>query len=551
MLRSIRIQNYALIENLEVGLKSGFSAITGETGAGKSIMLEALSLVLGARANYNSIRYGEDKCVVELEAEYQSQRINDLLKSWELDLLDVLILRRELSSSKRSRAFINDTPVTLQQLTEIGRHLVDLHGQQENIALQTANYQIQQLDRFAGHRDLLEEYRTKYKTWKGFVKKRDELSAQIDQLRKDRDYFEFQFNELDEAKLNKEEYESLEDNLNQLEHAEEIAEALTGASALLESDEVGVLSQLRNLESQLRDVSRFAENLRELKERVSSASIELNDVLKEIEDAQQNLEVNPEQLDFLRERMDIYNKLMHKHGLADFSELLALRDEFEEKLKQVEHIDDDLSSLEKEVEQAFKMVQKSGAELSKSRSEAAKNFSELLTERIHSLGMPKGAIQIQLTPKEEPASDGLDRVEFRFNANAKDHLVPISEVASGGEISRVMLAIKSLLKDSNEDFTVVFDEIDTGVSGEVASKIGLLMKSIGQQSQVLAVTHLPGVAAKADSHLKMFKSEQNGKVSSSAQYIEGEQRVEELASMFSGDSKSDAALESARSMLKA
>lgn len=549
MLRSLRIHNYALIERLDLQFQGRFTAITGETGAGKSILLEALALVLGSRAHYQSIRYGEQKCSVELEATYDKDSIDPLLDAWELDKLDTVILRRELSASKRSRAFINDTPVTLAQLTEVGRGLVDLHGQQENIALQTSGYQIEQLDRFAKNGDRVNKYSDVFKKWKQLTREKAAMEAREEQLRKDKDYYQFQFNELEEARLEQEEYDTLEERLNELEHGEEIQEALSLSISTMDEEGVGVLSQLSRLEQMLGEVGRYSEGLQQLKDRMTSSTIELRDLLNELEAVAGKTEADPKQLGYLRDRMDTYNKLIHKHGLSDFSELVALRADFENKLKEAESFEEDQAALDKELARAFADVAKLGGELSKIRMDTSKKFGEQLTDQIRGLGMPKGCVRLDVSKREEPKQDGFDGVDFMFNANASKPLVPLAEVASGGEISRVMLAIKSLIRQDASDFTVIFDEIDTGVSGEVAAQIGKLMKSIGNHTQVIAVTHLPGVASKADTHLKVFKSDNKGKVTSNARYISEEERVAELASMFSGDAKSEAAMESARTML--
>ncbi len=549
MLQSLRIRNYALIQQADIDLQSGFTAITGETGAGKSILLEALSLVLGARANYQSIRYGENKCYVELEASYQSSEIEELLKAWELDSAETILLRRELNSSKRSRAFINDTPVTLQQLTEVGRKLVDLHGQQENIALQTSGYQIQQLDHFATNEGLVTDYQQCFKHWKSLVRQKAEMEARAEQLRKDKDYFAFQFNELEEAKLDAEEYNSLEDQLGQLEHAEEIQGTISQAVQLMDDAESGLLEQLRRVEHLLSDVSRYSTDINSLKERAGSCSIELRDILAELEDVASKTEADPQQLEFLRDRMDTYNKLLHKHGLSELEELIQLRDSFDEKLRAAENFEEDQAAISEAVTKSREELDTFGQKLSANRQKAAVQFGKHLTAQIRELGMPKGCVEVKVSRGEEARADGFDEVVFLFNANASEPLVPLANVASGGEISRVMLAIKSLNQSVSGDFTVIFDEIDTGVSGEVAAQIGKLMKSIGAKSQVIAVTHLPGVASKADVHLKVFKTDQNGTVVSNARYISQDERVEELASMFSGDARSEAALESARTML--
>lgn len=549
MLKRLSISNYALIKRAEVDFHSGFTVVTGESGAGKSIMLEAVGLLLGARANFSTVRKGEAKCFVEATFSMDNKAVHALLGEHHLDQLKDLIVRRELTAEGRSRAFVNDTPVNVAVLKELGRLLIDLHGQQENLALQTAHYQCQQLDQYSESRTLHSTYSTAYQSWKQAQRQLDDLRDAAAQVRKDQDYFQFQHEELSALSFDAEAHATLEGELNELEHAGEILSTLGKISQILTEEQYGALESLRSASSESDALSQHSHSLKDIHERLKSAHIELSDLNNEVERVMDNIEVNPNRLEEVREKLDDYNRLMHKHGVSTLEDLKAVFDEYALKLEGIESFDSEIDRLERKVAQARAEALKLAQDLSSQRRKAKPGFEKALLEQVHQLGMPKAHFELAIETRDELGVLGLDRIEMRFNANGKDHLSPLQEVASGGEVARLMLALKSIVSRSSESMTMIFDEIDTGVSGEVAKRIGQLMKALGTKAQIISVTHLPGVAAKGDQHLKIYKEEQEGSVVSNLLHLQPGQRVEELAAMFSGDQLTEASLESARNLL--
>jgi len=548
MLRKLQITNYALIDKAEIDFMPGFSVLTGESGAGKSIMLEALLLVLGSRANFNSIRNGEQKCSVEAEFESISASTIELLRNNQLDVLDSLILRRELTREGRSRAFVNDTPVNLNIMKELGRTLVDLHGQQENLALQTQSYQCRQLDIFCDGASMQALFESRFTHWNNVRKQKERLIEQCAKVRKDQDYLEFQLEELSEINLEPTQYEALGEEIKSLEHSEDIIITLNRLLNIM-NDENGINTQLSYSVNESNSLSSISSELREINNRLRSAQIELSDLTLEVERMLNSTEVNPERLNVIRENIDAYNRLFHKHSVKSIEELALLKAEYEDRLGKIANQEDELIALEKEEQQVYLELQKIGQQLHKMRAAFIPEFESLLMAQVQKLGMPKAHFKIKLEPLKEPQSNGFDSIEMLFNANGSDHLNPLQAVASGGEIARLMLALKGIQSKSKDSLTMVFDEIDTGVSGEVAKRIGQLMKTLGEKAQIISVTHLPGVAASGDHHLKIYKIEQNNKTLSRVNYLDDKSRIEELAGMFSGNKLNEASLESARNLL--
>lgn len=550
MLKKLSISNYALIASTEVEFDAGFTVITGETGAGKSIMLEALGLVLGSRANFNGIRKGEEKCVVEAIFETNKAVIKSIIEREGLDWWNEVVLRRELTTSGRSRAFVNDSPVTMSVLKEIAETLVDLHGQQESFALHKTAFQTRQLDLFAGNQSTFELFRAAYSKFKSLLHEKADLEEQAAQIRKDEDYFRFQLDELKEVELNEYVFNALETEQNELEHAEDIQRAITSAISAISESESNALAALRHAANELKSVSAFSPELAELQSRIQSAIIEIEDVEAELERRDGSLEFNPNRLEELRDRLDLYSKLFHKHGVKTLAELAEVKAEYAQKLQGIESHDDALTKIEIELKKQKQIALDLAKDLTEKRKKSTANFETQLLEQIHLLGMPKAHFKIDLVQHSDLNSLGNSEVKMLFNANSKTDLQPITEVASGGEISRIMLGLKSILSQADETQTMIFDEIDTGVSGEVAKRIGNLMRQIASNTQIISVTHLPGVAAKGQSHFKIAKSEVAGKPISSLQKLTETERVKELAAMFTGDKLTDASLESARLLLE-
>lgn len=549
MLRSLHISNYALIQRTEVNFEEGFTVITGETGAGKSILLEALGLVLGSRANFNAIRKGEDKSVVEAVFSYKDSWIDDRLRKEGLDILDDLLIRRELTRTGRSRAFVNDSPVALNLLNEITMRLVNMHGQQENLALQSAGYQLEQLDLFVKNKSLLEELGVIFTEFKSKNQALEILREEAAQLRKDQDYFSFQRNEIEALNPNAEDFRNLSSERDTLAHAEEITKSLDEVSGILSSDHGGILSGLQNAVQRLRSLRQYHSSLDDLYSRIESSKIELDDILHEVERFLQGVEANPTRLDLLTERLDEYQRLMHKHNASTVEDLLEVKASYTAKLAGIDHFDEEIMAYEKRIAALKEAMDNLAEELHHRRQQGVSAFGSTLTDQVRKLGMPKAQIMLELQRINEINETGFDRLQISFDANGNNHLVPLKDSASGGEVARLMLGLKSIIATNDETPTLIFDEVDTGVSGEVAKQIGGLMRSISLNTQIIAVTHLPGVAARGHHHIKIKKRDDAQGVVSELHVLSDNERVEEIASMFSGVQLTDAALESAKSLL--
>lgn len=552
MLKQLEITNYALIRHTTVQLDQGFTVITGETGAGKSILLEALGLVLGSRANFNAIRRGEEKCVIEATFEYEDKELDALLKRESLDVLSDIILRRELTATGRSRAFVNDSPVNMATLKEVASFLVDLHGQQENLSLQTPSYQVHQLDLFARNASTFDAYQEAFKTFRSLDRQLEQLKEAAAQVRKDQDYFQFQFDELSEMDLDAEAYETIENEVNELEHAEDIQRSLSVVDGVLDgaNGSDSVVQLLRQAQQELRSIEGFSNQLKELSERLHSSLIELEDLRGECARVANGIEYDPQRLEVLREKMDLVQRLMHKHGVQTIAELLDVKEEYRLKLEGIASYEDELAEVEGKLSEAQKQLKERGKALTDSRKSASEAYVARLTEQVRILGMPKATIDLRIQALESAGSLGMESVEMWFDANGSSHLVPLKDSASGGEVSRLMLALKRILAENDKTPTLIFDEIDTGVSGEIAKQIGSLMRSISGHTQIIAVTHLPGVAAKGEKHLRIAKREEGNEVLSELRILQPEERVEEIAGMFSGHKLNEASLQSARNLLE-
>ncbi|MEQ9187607.1 MAG: DNA repair protein RecN [Cryomorphaceae bacterium] len=553
MLKHLEITNYALIQHTLVTLEPGFTVITGETGAGKSILLEALGLVLGSRANFNAIRKGEEKCVIEATFEYDNDALDAALTKESLDVHSDVILRRELTSSGRSRAFVNDSPVNNAVLKEIAGYLVDMHGQQENLSLQTQGYQVRQLDLFARNQKTFAAFVESHRTFKSMEKQLAQLVDAAAQVRKDEDYFKFQFEELQELTVDVETFQSLEEELSELEHAEDIQRSLSVADDALGGGSDGneaALNILRRAVAELKSIEGFTERLKELSGRLGSSLIELEDIQAECTRIANAVEYNPQRLEVVRDQLDQVQRLMHKHGVTSLAELLEVREEYRIKLEGIASYEDELAELESKSAAAATVLNEKAVALTASRKNAVELYVSRLTEQVRKLGMAKANIEIRMTPLEAVGPLGAETIEMWFDANGNQHLVPLKDSASGGEVSRLMLALKSILAENDQTPTLIFDEIDTGVSGEIAKQIGVLMRSISAHTQIIAVTHLPGVAAKGKHHLQIAKREEAGQVLSGLRVLDKAARIQEIAGMFSGNALSQASLESARNLLE-
>lgn len=554
MIRHLHIENYALIEHLDLDLHHGFSVITGETGAGKSIIIGAIGLLMGQRADLRAIKTGAKRCVVEIEFDVRNYGMESFFEENDLDYDDgCCIIRRELTVAGKSRAFINDTPVQLALLKEIGEVLIDVHSQHKNLLLGKENFQMSTLDILAQNDELLAEYRSKYTEYKMLKKKLEDAAANAKSSKEEEDFLRFQLDQLTEADLHEGEQEELEEEQDKLEHAEEIKKSLYGASACLQADgdSADVLSLIRQGISELHSISSVYPAAGELAERMDSCYIELKDVSGELEGMADDVEYNPQRLERVVNRLNTIYTLQKKHDVETVGELLTLQKELEDKLQDIDGSGERVEHLKLEVEVSRAEALVLAEKLSAARSQAAVRMENDMRDKLLPLGMPNVQFRCEVIPDENLlAENGYDQVQFLFNANKSGELKPVSQVASGGEIARVMLAIKALIAGAVKLPTIIFDEIDTGVSGSVAEKMALMMKGMGQQNrQVISITHLPQIAACGRHHYKVYKEDTDDATLSHIVELNEEERVEELAHMLSGETLTQAAIDNAKALL--
>ena len=549
MLSALDIKNYALIEELSISFDHGFSIITGETGAGKSILLGALSLILGQRADTNVLRNASKKAIIEGSFDLKEYHLQWFFDKHELDYEPLSIIRREISPAGKSRAFINDTPVNLQQLKEIGSFLVDVHSQHQTLKLNNADFQLNVVDAFAGQMEKRVGYAAVYKEWKALKKELNEALEAEQKSRQDQDYFRFQFSELEEAKLQEDEQETLEEELKTIQHVEDIKSALFHVVNALSEGEQNILSELNSVQHQLSGVASFNKEVEVLNERLNSSRLELEDLSSEVEVLQNQIDFEPGRLEELNDRIDLIYQLQRKHNVQSNKELLEIQEELEQKLQGVDQLSSTIEALQKKIDKKEKELTKQAMLLSKAREKSFSKLEGQVHEVLTLVGMPNAQLKIDNQLLEFPDRTGIDQIQFLFSANKGLDLREISKVASGGELSRLMLALKSIMAELTALPTIIFDEIDTGVSGEIASKMALILKKMSSFMQVMSITHLPQVAAKGDYHYKVYKEDRMGKTYSNLIRLEENQRLDELARMLSGEEVSNAALENAKELL--
>ncbi|MBQ9665300.1 MAG: DNA repair protein RecN [Bacteroidaceae bacterium] len=554
MIRHLHIENYALIEALDLDLHSGFSVITGETGAGKSIMLGAIGLLLGQRADMKALKTGAKRCVVEAAFDVSGYGMKEFFEENDLDFDGAeCIVRRELTAAGKSRAFINDTPASLTQLKDLGERLIDIHSQHQNLLLGKEDFQLGTLDIVAKNGDLLAAYRLEYKAYRALEKQLEEAKEEAKSSKEDEDYLQFQVDQLADAHLKEGEQEELEEEADTLEHAEDIKSSLYRAANCLqaESDGADVLGLMKQSVSELHSIASVYGAADELAERLDSCYIELKDIAGELEGQAEDVEYNPQRLEQVNERLNLIYTLQKKHDVERVEDLLALQRALEEKLMKIGNFDDFIGELGQKVAAQKEKVLGIGKQLSKARREAAKEVEKKMVETLLPLGMPN--VQFKCSVIANPAdlsATGYDQVQFLFNANKSGEVKPVSQIASGGEIARVMLALKALIAGAVKLPTIIFDEIDTGVSGSIAEKMARIMKEMGDQKrQVISITHLPQIAALGSHHYKVYKEDTDDTTLSHIVPLTDEQRVEELAHMLSGETLTQAALENAKSLL--
>ena len=551
MLKQLYIKNFTLIDELNIQMHPGFSVITGETGAGKSIILGAIGLLLGNRADSKSIKAGRDRCVIEAHFDLSKYDMQQFFTDNDIDEdLSDTIIRRELTAAGKSRAFINDTPVSLTKMRELGEQLVDIHSQHQNLLLQKEDFQLNVVDIIAQDEKQRKNYEAAYNQYKQANQKLNALKAEIEKNRENEDFLRFQFKELDEAQLQNGEQEELEQEYEMLSHSEDIKTALYQADNHLSGDDGNIIERLKQASEQLANIKDVYPEVTELLERIDSSYIELKDIAQEVNGLTDHVEFDPARLETINERLDKLNSLQQKFHVRDLGELIETYHQLKEQLSHIDHSDEDVEALEQEVAQLLEKAQKQAKELTAIRTKAAKKVEEEMKQRLIPLGIPNVRFCISLT--EKPLShDGGDKVSFLFSANKSTPLQPVTQVASGGEIARVMLSLKAMISGAVKLPTIIFDEIDTGVSGKIAEKMAQIMVEMGNhERQVLSITHLPQIAAMGSHHYKVSKEETDEGTISRMTELSQQERIQEIAQMLSGSDVSEAALANAKELLR-
>jgi len=551
MLRQLYIKNFTLIDELDISLHAGFSVITGETGAGKSIILGAIGLLLGQRADTKSIKQGADKCIIEAHFDLSRYQLQPLFEQNEIeyDASDTIV-RRELTAAGKSRAFINDTPVPLSMLKELGERLVDVHSQHQNLLLNKQDFQLSVVDILANDAKELADYQQTYGEYQQLQHQLQELKDDIEQNRQNQDFLQFQYEELAGANLTDGEQEELEQQSETMSHAEDIKTALYEANHALYDENTGAVGQVKASLSALNSISKVLPKCEELTERLNSCHIELKDIADEVSTLLENTDFDPAELDQINERLDRIYELEKKYHAESIGELISQREELKVKLSHIENSDEALHELEERLEQTTRHCQQQADALTQLRQKAAQQIEEQLYQRLVPLGMPKVRFAVKIE-QGELSRMGHDQVSFLFSANTSTPLQPVAQVASGGEIARVMLSLKAMISGAVKLPTIIFDEIDTGVSGKIAEKMAEMMQEMGRQDrQVISITHLPQIAALGSHHYRVSKEETAEGTSSRMQELSQDERIREIAQMLSGSDVSEAAIQNAKQLLK-
>lgn len=548
MLYRLIIQNYAIIDHLEIDFAGNLNVITGETGAGKSILLGALSLILGERADPGVLFDKSRKCVIEGMFKVKKQQVQAFFEEHELDQEDSVILRREISAAGKSRAFINDTPVNLSQLSALTQLLVDLHQQFDTLELEKSDFQREVIDALAGHAEQVSAYTRRFHEYAQLQKELKDLLQQRDQANKESDYNKFLLDELLEADLKDNEIESLEAEQQLLSHSEEIKGTLNRIYFQLKEDEQPVLQQLRQLQASLQSLSAFHKEVPALAERMQSSYLELQDIAAEVERLNDGLQFDAEKMEQVNDRLAQAYKLLKKHGVQQTAELLQIRDRLQADLDGVLNLDDRITALEKQITTLETELNEAAEKITQQRQAQVKPFEEKVNALLAQVGMPNARIKVDI--RQAPLhAYGQDAIEFLFDANKSNQFAPIRKVASGGELSRLMLCIKSLVARSVALPTLIFDEIDTGISGEAAKQVGIIMKELARGHQVICITHQPQLAGKADAHYFVYKQMEGEKVNTHVRLLTQEERITAIAKMLGGEKPTAAAIENAREMV--
>lgn len=554
MIQNLKIQNYALIKHLDIDFEKGMSVLTGETGAGKSIIIGALGLLMGQRADTKTIREGEQKCIIEGTFILPEKKDNLRQALW-FDEMDIeydtqCIIRREINVNGKSRTFINDTPAQLNQLKELASWLIDIHSQHENLLLRNDDFQRDIVDAVAGNGELVRQYEKEYKNYKKLLNDLQQLTEQKENYDRTYDYVKFQYDQLEQAHLQPDELEALETEQQQLEHTEDILSALSTAISLLDYEESGVCQSLKECVNRLKHVEHYLPSLPQLKQRLDSSSIEINDILSELTSLQEHTSFDPERLQIVEERIDLINNLLQKHHVQDTKQLLELKEQFAQTLEEHDNFDERLNMLNQQLAEQKEQLSSLANQLTGSRKKACPTIVAQVEKDLKTLGIQHARIEIRITPLADFTGSGIDDVRIFFAANKNQTLRPAQEIASGGEIARLMLCLKSITTQQQAIGTIVFDEVDTGVSGEVASNMGEIMRAMSEHRQVIVITHLPQIAAKGQQHYKVYKQDGETMTETHIKRLNNDERIEELAHLLSGDTLTQAALDNAKALLK-
>ncbi len=551
MLKRLAIRNYALIDNLDISFSNELNIMTGETGAGKSIILGALSLILGQRAEGKYFFNQQKKCVIEGTFEVNGFQLEDFFTENDLDYDRETVLRREISSDGKTRAFINDTPVNLALLKKLGEKLIDVHSQHATLEINDEEFQLLVIDTVAGNDDLLSEYRKTYKSYRNTQSRLKELISQSEQNKADLDYFQFQFDELEKAGLSEGEQEELEQEQSELTHAEEIKRSLLISIGVLSENEPSVAVQIKEALISLANAEKFKPEIGKITERLNSALIEIKDLIAEIEDLEQRSLINESRLEEVNERLDLLYSLQKKHRVNSDTELISVRDQFSIKINNILFADEDIEKLKTVSDKLNQEMTELANQISKRRTDSIPNVETQVMHTLSEIGMPNAVLQIlnERLPEGKFDTNGNNQIRFLFSANKGQSPLPMNKVASGGELSRLMLAIKSLVAVHTSLPTIIFDEIDTGISGEVALRVGNIMEKLSKNMQVIAITHLPQIASKGNTHFCVYKDEESDITHTNIRELDKEERVMELAKMLSGNNPGESAIQNARELL--
>ena len=549
MLQALQIENYAIIRSLKITFDQGFTVITGETGAGKSIIIGALSLILGKRADTSVLHDKSRKCFIEGTFDISQLKLQDFFQQHDLDYQDITYIRREVTENGKSRAFVNDTPVNLTVLKELAETLVDIHSQHNNLLVNNSNFRIDLLDQYAQNATLLAQYKELFSSYKKTEKRYQELLSLQQQQAQEQSYLNYVVQELTDAQLNSGEQETIEQQIALLTHAETIKSKLYQSVRMLEEEEEdNLLHRLQIIQDNCHSISAYDKDIAELSQRIDSSLLELKDIARELSQKENRIEVNPQELERLNERLDLLLNLQHKHHVDNNEDLIALLSSSEEKLQSMSANDEELEQCHQQCEELMAQTLKAAQKLSASRQKSVSRFEKEMKSKLQLLGMEHGDFRINITQQDQVGNNGIDTVQFLFSANKGSELQEIEKTASGGEISRLMLALKSIISDNSLLPTVIFDEIDSGISGEVAGKVASLMQELSHKHQLIVITHLPQIAAKGKLHYFVYKNTSEDKTFTQIKSLNEDESIREIATMISGDHISEAALKTAKEL---